>query len=317
MRVISPPSCRGDNRAVQSLARIISDLPLYWARLPREIEMAFTQRAVLMAYAAILLAGTPAYAQVDFSGQWESLYHEDGPERLPGPELADYPGLPLNDAARLHADSWDADRISVVQEYQCRPHGGDYSMHGLSTLRVWREIDPATQRLRRLPHTHAMHGHGADHLDGRPPASAGVCRSTPGRVSRPAAGKATRSWSPPRTSSRTTCGATVCLAAITPSSRSGSAARQLPDGHQRAGRSGVPDRAAGAQRELGSGSRPAHESGVLRAGAGSPEADGDGAASPARQQRIPDRGGRLVRPAAGGDPGRPGDHVSGISQDPG
>ena len=109
--------------------------------------MLFIWRAALMASAAILLAGVPASAQVDFSGQWESLYHEDGPERLPGPELGDYLGLPINDAARLRGDSYDADRISVVQEYQCRPHGGDYSMHGLSTLRVWREMDPATQKL--------------------------------------------------------------------------------------------------------------------------------------------------------------------------
>jgi len=41
---------------------------------------------------------------------------------VPGPELGDYTGLPLTEAARLRADSWDADRISVVQEYQCRPH---------------------------------------------------------------------------------------------------------------------------------------------------------------------------------------------------
>jgi hypothetical protein len=58
---------------------------------------------------------------VDFSGQWESLYHEDGPERLPGPELGDYLGLPINDAARLRGDSYDADRISVVQS-ACRLH---------------------------------------------------------------------------------------------------------------------------------------------------------------------------------------------------
>ena len=63
-----------------------------------------------------LLLVTPAatFAQVDFSGQWAPVYHEDNPERIPGPELGDYTGLPLNDAARLQADSWDADRISVV-----------------------------------------------------------------------------------------------------------------------------------------------------------------------------------------------------------
>ncbi len=49
---------------------------------------------------ALLLAAmvaAPAFAQVDFSGEWAPLYHEDGPERLPGPELADYTELPIND----------------------------------------------------------------------------------------------------------------------------------------------------------------------------------------------------------------------------
>ena len=92
------------------------------------------------------LAALPARAQIDFTGEWSPLYHENAPERGPGPELADYTEIPLNDAARLQADSWDADRISVVQEYQCRPHGSDYALRGLGNLRITREIDSATQR---------------------------------------------------------------------------------------------------------------------------------------------------------------------------
>ena len=69
-----------------------------------------------------MLVAAPAFAQVDFSGEWAPLYHEDSPERLPGPELGDYLEFPINEAARMRADSYDADRISVVQEYQSRPH---------------------------------------------------------------------------------------------------------------------------------------------------------------------------------------------------
>jgi hypothetical protein len=89
----------------------------------------------------------PVVAQVDFSGSWAPLFHEDQPERLPGPELGDYSGIPINEAARLRADSYDADRISVVTEYQCRPHGGDYSMRGLANMRVDEVLDPLTQRV--------------------------------------------------------------------------------------------------------------------------------------------------------------------------
>ncbi len=94
-----------------------------------------------------VLVCAPAFAQVDFSGSWSPLYHEDLPDRIPGPELGDYLGLPLNDAARLRADSYDADRISVVPEYQCRPHSSDYSMRGLANMRVDVIRDPVTQRL--------------------------------------------------------------------------------------------------------------------------------------------------------------------------
>ncbi|MBV9770300.1 MAG: hypothetical protein JOZ32_12065, partial [Bryobacterales bacterium] len=47
-------------------------------------------------------------AQTDLAGEWGSKYTWDYQERLPGPELGDYTGLPINDAARMKADSWEA-----------------------------------------------------------------------------------------------------------------------------------------------------------------------------------------------------------------
>src|SRR5215813_5334701 len=104
-------------------------------------------RIIGLAAVLVLTISAPAFSQIDFSGEWAPLYHEDSPERLPGPELGDYLELPINDAARLRADSYDADRISVVQEYQCRPHASDYALRGLGNLRITRDIEPATQRL--------------------------------------------------------------------------------------------------------------------------------------------------------------------------
>ena len=99
---------------------------------------------------ALLLAlacATPAAAQADFSGHWAPLFHEDNPERLPGPEIGDFLGIPLSEAGHLRAESYDPDRISVVQEYQCRPHAGDYMMRGLSNMRVDAIRDPVTSRV--------------------------------------------------------------------------------------------------------------------------------------------------------------------------
>ncbi len=51
---------------------------------------------VVLAVSIALGAARGAAAQeVDFGGEWAPLYHEDGPERLPGPELGDYTGMPV------------------------------------------------------------------------------------------------------------------------------------------------------------------------------------------------------------------------------
>jgi hypothetical protein len=94
--------------------------------------------------AAALAAAGPARAQVDLSGVWQPRYHEDQPERLPGPELRDYLGLPINDSARQFADSWDPSRITLPEE-QCRVHVSPYILRGPLNLRIWQEKHPVTQ----------------------------------------------------------------------------------------------------------------------------------------------------------------------------
>jgi hypothetical protein len=96
-------------------------------------------------------AARPAYAQADFSGVWQPLYHEDVAERLPGPELRDYLGLPINDSARQFADSWDPSRIALPEE-QCRTHVSPYIYRGPTNLRIWEEKDPKTQQLLAIKH---------------------------------------------------------------------------------------------------------------------------------------------------------------------
>lgn len=92
------------------------------------------------------LAAGPAAAQVLLSGDWLSLIQEDQPERLQGPDLGDYLGIPINDAARLRAESWDASRLTL-QEHQCRVHISPYIYFGPLQLRIWEEKEPDTQRI--------------------------------------------------------------------------------------------------------------------------------------------------------------------------
>src|ERR1051325_6322654 len=115
----------------------------------REAETLGLRRFVLAALVA--LAMLPARAQqvakptgYDLTGEWAPRFHEDQPERIPGPEIGDYLGLPINAAARLHADSWDASLLTLP-EHQCKPHPADYSPRGPANLRIWKEIDTASQ----------------------------------------------------------------------------------------------------------------------------------------------------------------------------
>ena len=101
----------------------------------------------VLVYAMAAAWGTiPALAQVDLSGEWGARFHEDFHERIPGPDIGDYLGLPINDAARLRADSWDAS-LHTLPEWQCRPHPADYGSRGPADLRISKEVDTATQQL--------------------------------------------------------------------------------------------------------------------------------------------------------------------------
>src|SRR5579871_4966481 len=111
------------------------------------------RRNLFAVFAFVTLSAT-AFAQVDLAGEWGMRQHEDQPERGQGPEIGDYLGLPINDAARLRADSWDASLLTLP-EWQCRPHPADYGTRGPADLRIWKDVDPATQQVVAW-HTHVQ-----------------------------------------------------------------------------------------------------------------------------------------------------------------
>ena len=107
-----------------------------------------TRRFVVTACLMFLvLSSVPASAQVLLAGNWIPYRtHEDEQDRGPGPDLGDYLGIPINNAARLFAESWDASRLTL-QEHQCRVHVAPYIYHGPLNLRIWEEKDPETQQV--------------------------------------------------------------------------------------------------------------------------------------------------------------------------
>lgn len=99
-------------------------------------------------WVVVALPGS-AFAQIDMNGVWAPIFHEDQPERVPGPEVGDYAGLPINDAARLRADAWDASLLTLP-EHQCKPHPSTYGFRGVGNLRLRFDFDDATQRLIKI-----------------------------------------------------------------------------------------------------------------------------------------------------------------------
>lgn len=95
---------------------------------------------------ACVARATPAHAQVDITGSFNGIFHEDQPERQPGPALGDYLGLPINESARAFADAWDSSRLTVP-EHQCRAHASPYILRGPLNLRIWDERHPQTQQV--------------------------------------------------------------------------------------------------------------------------------------------------------------------------
>lgn len=125
------------------------------------------RRAVLAA-CVLLAAAAPASAQVDFSGNWAALFHEDQPERVPGPEIGDYLALPITDEARAHAEAWSPSLLTLP-EHQCKPHPVAYGYRGPANMRVQQEIDPLTQRIIKITiHIQWQEQFREIWMDGRP-----------------------------------------------------------------------------------------------------------------------------------------------------
>jgi cyclase len=105
----------------------------------------------LVAFVLLTLAVTarPAAAQIDLTGMWAPIFHEDQVERVAGPDVGDFAGLPINDALRLRADTWDAGLLTLP-EHQCKPHPSTYGFRGVGNLRISADVDDATQRIVKL-----------------------------------------------------------------------------------------------------------------------------------------------------------------------
>ena len=103
-----------------------------------------------LGFAAIVLClfalTSPAFAQMNLAGEWAGRYHEDQGDRVPGDVQGDFTGVPLNDAARRYAESFDVTRVTLL-EHQCQPYNLPHIYRGPLQFRIWEEKDPGAQTI--------------------------------------------------------------------------------------------------------------------------------------------------------------------------
>jgi hypothetical protein len=77
----------------------------------------------------------PMVAGTDFSGSWRPQQLVTESQTAAG-DLADFGGIPLNDAARVYALSWPASR-QTVKQHQCMGYVTPYFWYAPANYRIW------------------------------------------------------------------------------------------------------------------------------------------------------------------------------------
>lgn len=113
---------------------------------------------------ALALTCAPAFAQMDFSGEWATVQDEDN---TGNPYLGEWVGIPMSEAGKLRAAAWSAS-IQTLPEWQCRPHGATYISRGPSQLRIAKEVDPIARTITAFHVEWLRSIDNPIYMDGRP-----------------------------------------------------------------------------------------------------------------------------------------------------
>jgi len=89
---------------------------------------------------AVCLSGAPAFAQVELTGTYATLMHEDYIERGPGSFMGDFTGMPLSDDGRAKALLYTSNQPSTA-ERQCLAQSAGVFQYRPVSMRIWSELD--------------------------------------------------------------------------------------------------------------------------------------------------------------------------------
>src|ERR1051325_8334274 len=114
--------------------------------LKRSIKFICTFVASFLLFSNVLSA--QENSPVDLSGTWRWVNQEDATNRYQGVDPGGrYEGLPLNDAARMRADTYSEEWLSTSPLLQCRPRGPTYQPYALDPLEIEKEVDPISRQI--------------------------------------------------------------------------------------------------------------------------------------------------------------------------
>jgi hypothetical protein len=110
------------------------------------MEFTMMRTTMILALASILCSSAPALAEIDLSGSWASINHEDALERGGGPNPDDWAGLPFNESGLAKALSFSQSIISMP-ERTCWFQTQWHIAAGPFSLRMWAVPDPITGKV--------------------------------------------------------------------------------------------------------------------------------------------------------------------------
>ena len=134
----------------------------------KSISRACVPLACLLISAGALCQNAAPAPGLDLAGNWVPGRSQDADLGTAAGMLADYGGLPINQAARIYGLSWKASRMTVRQQ-QCYGYVPPYFYVAPGNYRIWEERDPITERLIAIKMYSAIsEGTRTIWMDGRP-----------------------------------------------------------------------------------------------------------------------------------------------------
>ena len=123
-------------------------------------------RVVALVFIA-LAASVPAFAQIELTGTWGNILHEDYFERGPGSDLGDFTGVPLTDEGRALGLMYSSS-LQMEYERQCLAWSPWVLQYRPRDIQIWADLDASANVVAWKIGGNFLQGTIVIWMDGRP-----------------------------------------------------------------------------------------------------------------------------------------------------